>query len=120
MVRSAYLSSITQGRDVYMNIWLGVVTLIFILATTLIIYIKQKSIRNVIRNIVLFIAVSTSLYIGHGATQIWVILLCSSIIGACFLISGIHAYNKLFTSGNVYESIGEDRKPKSFGNGYWR
>ena len=103
-----------------MNIWLGVVTLIFILVTTIIIYIKRKSIRNVIWNIVISIVVGTSLYIGHGATQIWVILLCSSIIGACLLISAIHAYNKLFASGKEYKSIGEDRKPKSFGNGYWQ
>ena len=102
-----------------MNIWLGVVTLIFILVTAIIIYIKQKNIRNVIWNIVLSIVVGTSLYIGHGATQVWAILICSSIIGACLLISAIHAYNKLFTSGKVYESMGENRKPKSFGNGYW-
>ena len=104
---------------VNMNIWLGVVTLIFILVTTIIIYIKQKSIRNMIWNIVLSIFVGTSLYIGHGATQVWAILVCSIIIGACLLISVIHAFNKLLISDKVYESIGENRKPRSFGNGYW-
>lgn len=115
-----------------MKIWFGVVTLIFILVTTIIIYNKQKSIRNVIWNVVLSIVVGTSLYIGHratqgwtilytghGVTQGWTILICSSIIGACLLISVIHAFNKLLLSDKVYESIGENRKPKSFGNGYW-
>jgi hypothetical protein len=103
-----------------MNIWLGVVTLIFILVTTIIIYIRRKSIRNVIWNIVVSIVVGTSLYIGHGATQVWAILVCSIIIGACLLISVIHAFNKLLIADKVYESIGENRKPRSFGNGYWR
>lgn len=102
-----------------MSIWLGVVTLIFILVTTIIIYIKRKKIGNVIWNLLLSIVVGTSLYIGHGATQVWAILICSIIIGACLLISIIHAFNKLLISGKVYESIGENRKPKSFGNGYW-
>lgn len=102
-----------------MNIWLGVGTLIFILVTTIIIYIKQKNIRNVIWNIVVSIVVGTSLYIGHGATQVWVILICSSIIGACLLISAIHAFNKLFITDKVYESIGENKKQKTFGIGYW-
>ena len=118
--QSSYIVNYYREGMFNMNIWLGVVTLIFILATALIIYIKQKNIRNVIWNIVMFIAVITSLYIGHRATQIWVILLCSSIIGACLLISVIHAFNKLFTSGKAYKSIGEDRKQISFGIGYWK
>lgn len=103
-----------------MNIWLGVVTLIFILMTAIIIYIKRKGIRNVICNILVSIVAGTSLYIGHGATQEWMILVCSIVIGACLLISVVHAFNKLLTTGKVYESIGENKKQKTFGIGPWR
>lgn len=93
-----------------MNIWLGYSTLIYILTTALIIYIKQKNIRNVVLNLVLLILVCLTLYIGRSASQVWVILLCSTIIGVSLLISTIHAYNKLFRSGGKYESIGEHEK----------
>ena len=102
-----------------MNIWLGVVTLIFILITTIIIYLKHKNIRSIIWNIVRFIIVGIALYFGRSATQILEILFFGIAIGACLLISIIHAYNKLFASGATYESVGESRKPRAFGNDYW-
>ena len=108
-----------KGR-VNMNIWLGASTLIFITITTIIIYIKRRNIRSIIWDIVRFIVVGIALYIGQGTTQFWEILICSAIIGACLLISILHAYNKLFTSGITYESVGETRKPKPFGNDYWQ
>lgn len=102
-----------------MNIWLGIITLLFILVTALIIYIKQKKIRYVIWNLILFIVAGTSFWFGHDATEGWRIMLCSIIVGGCWLTSAIHAFNKIFTSGKVPEYVGETRKPKSFGNGYW-
>ena len=102
-----------------MNIWLGIITLIFILVTSVAIYIKLKKIGNVIWSIVLSIVVGTSLWFGYGSKELWLILLCSIIIGACLLISVIHAYNKLLTSGEKYESVGDTEKPRTFGNGYW-
>lgn len=103
-----------------MNIWLGVVTLIFIFITTIIIYTKHKNIRSVIWNIVRFIVVGIVLYFGRSASQILEIIVLGIIIGACLLISVMHAYNKMFTSGITYESVGENRKPRTFGNGYWQ
>ena len=102
-----------------MSIGLGILTLIFLLATAVMIYIKKKKFRNVILNLVLFIVSGIALWIGNGAIQGWLILLCGIVIGGCLLTSAIHAYNQLFTSGKEYHSVGEDRKPKSFGNGYW-
>lgn len=102
-----------------MNIWLGIITLIFILVTAVIIYIKLKKIGNVIWSTVLSIIVGISFWFGYGARELWLILLCSIIIGACLLVSVIHAYNKLLTSGVKYESVGDTKKPRPFGNGYW-
>lgn len=102
-----------------MNIWLGIITLIFIFVTAVIIYIKLRKIVNVIFSTVLSIIVGTSLWFGYGSTELWLILLCSIIIGACLLISVIHAYNKLLTTGEKYEAVGDTKKPRTFGNGYW-
>lgn len=102
-----------------MNIWLGVGTLIFILITTIIIYLKHKNIRSVIWNIVRFIIVGIALYLGRNASQILEILFFAITIGACLLISIMHAYNKLFIFGTTYESVGEQKKPRAFGNDYW-
>ena len=103
-----------------MNIWLGVATLIFIVITTVFILIKYRNTRSILLNISLFIASFVALWIGSNSIQLWLILLCSIIIGLCLLLAVVYGYNKLFTTGKVYESIGENRKPKSFGNGYWR
>lgn len=102
-----------------MNIWLGIITFIFILVTAVIIYIKLKKISNVLWSTVLLIIAGTSFWFGYGTRELWLILLCSIIIGACLLVSVIHAYNKLLTSGEKYESVGDTKKPRSFGNGYW-
>lgn len=102
-----------------MNIWLGVITLLFIFITTIIIYLKHKSIRSIIWNIVRFIIAGAALYFGRNASQILEILFFGITIGACLLISIMHAYNKLFAPGATYESVGETRKPRSFGNDYW-
>ncbi len=103
-----------------MNIWLGVFTLLFILITTIIIYLKKRKIRNGIWNIVRFFVVGIALYIGRGSSQFWEIMTYGTIIGACLLISILHAYNKLFTSDTTYDSIGEHKKAKTFGTDYWR
>lgn len=102
-----------------MNIWLGVITLIFILITTIIIYLKHKKIRSIIWNIVRFIIVGIALHFGRSASQLLEILVFGITIGACLLISIMHTYNKLFLSSATYESIGESRKPRAFGNDYW-
>lgn len=102
-----------------MNIWLGVVTLLFILITTIVIYLKHKRIRSVIWNVVRFIVVVIALYFGRNASQILEIVSLGIIIGACLIISMLHAYNKLFAPSTTYVSVGESRKPRSFGNDYW-
>jgi hypothetical protein len=110
----------TMTRRINMNIWLGVFTVIFILITSIIIYLKKRKIQHVIWNIVRLIIVGVALYIGRDASEFWPILICSIIIGACLLISILHAYNKLFTSDTTYDPIGENKKPKTFGTDYWR
>ena len=102
-----------------MNIWLGVVTLLFILITTIVIYLKHKNIRSVIWNVVRFIVVVIALYFGRNASEILEIISFGIIIGACLLISMMHAYNKLFAPGATYASVGESRRPRAFGNDYW-
>lgn len=103
-----------------MNNFLGIVTLLFILVTAIIIGMKFKNIKSILWNIVLLIASGVSFGFGNSLSEVWETLLCNIIIGASLLIAAIHAYNKLFTSGKVYESIGESKKPRMFGNGYWR
>ncbi len=102
-----------------MNIWLGVITLLFIFVTTIIIYLKHKNMRSILWNIVRFMIAGIALYFGRGASQILEILFFGIIIGACLLISLMHAYNKLFLSASTYDSVGETRKPRAFGNDYW-
>lgn len=102
-----------------MNIWLGDITLLFIFITTILIYRKHKKIRSVIWNIVRFIIAGAALYFGRSASQILEILFFGITIGACLLISVMHAYNKLFTSATTYDSVGETRRPRAFGNDYW-
>jgi len=101
-----------------MNIWFGIVTLVFIFVTTGVIYAKHRQIKMIIWNIVRFMLAGVALYFGSGTTEIWKIIVCGMMIGFCFLISAMHAYNKLFAP-RTYESVGETRKPRSFGNDYW-
>lgn len=102
-----------------MNIWFGLFTLAFISITTVAIYLKHKTFRTIVWNIIRFVIVGITVYIGRDATDVMAIILYSMVMGACFLISVMHAYNKLFAPNQTYESIGETRKPKSFGNDYW-
>lgn len=103
-----------------MNVWLGAITLVFILFTGVIIYIKHRKLRYIIWNVVLFITTSIALFFGVGSKELWLVLVCSMAIGGSLLISFIHGYNKLVSTGKVYKSIGDNQKPKSFGNGYWK
>lgn len=103
-----------------MNVWLGVITLIFILITGVFILLKHKKIGSVLWNILLFIVSFVALWFGGSSKELWLILLCSTVMGCCLLIAVVHSYNKLISTGKVNESVGEIRRPKTFGNGYWK
>lgn len=103
-----------------MNILLGVITLVFIFFTGIVIYIKRRKLRFIILNFILFVSSLIALWIGSSATELWLILICSIVIGGSLLVSAIHGYNKLVSSDKAYESIGESRKLRNFGNWYWK
>ena len=66
------------------------------------------------------VVVAGTLYWGRHAAQMLEIMVLGIIVGACLILSVLHAYNMLFMPGQGYESVGENRRPRSFGNGYWR
>lgn len=103
-----------------MNIWLGIITCGFIIITAALIYLKHRNIKSVTRHGLLLCVASTALWFGSQSAQLWVILLCSIIVGLSLIAAFIYTYDRIFTSGKINESVGENKKPKPFGNGYWR
>lgn len=103
-----------------MNICLGAGTLVFILITTVLIYIRHKKAGSIGWSLFRMVVVAGTLYWGRHAAQTLEIMVLGIIVGACLILSVLHAYNMLFMPGQGYESVGENRRPKSFGNGYWR
>lgn len=103
-----------------MNVWLLLITLVFICIAGISIYIKHRKFRYIVWNCILFVISSIAFWIGGSSKELYLVLICSFVIGGSLLLSVLHAYNKLISSSKYYESIGENRKQRSFGNGYWK
>lgn len=103
-----------------MNIWLGLITVLFNLIAGVAIYIKYKQFGKCKWNIFLLITASIAFWVGENSKVLWQILLCSIVVGGSLLLAVVQSYNKLIGNGKVYESIGEATRPKPFGNGYWK
>lgn len=103
-----------------MNGILTVVTLCYIIGTSILILLKHRHWRPIVLNGLLLCASIAALWIGTRTQAFWTQLACNLTIGASLLFSVVHSYNKLVAPAKHYDTVGENQKPRPFGNGYWR
>lgn len=103
-----------------MNLILSGLTLVYLLATALLILRKHRKIRRIVMNVGLTVASFVGLWVGRSSNAFWTQLGCNLAIGACLLFGVVHSYNQLIAPPQKYNTLGEGHKPRPFGNGYWR